>query len=328
ARREEQEPARCRSTTERWRTHCGLPAAQADSAQSLEQCLQVHERGRGRAAGAQGGGRPRLDRACRRGQRHRYDRRTAGETVSGLHPGRLPDRAPVRRHGARPCHHAQARAHDGRRRDGEERTGQRFGVYGAPAGGREHIKAITCRTDEGIERREGRFKMKLPRRNFLHLAAGAAALQAMPRIARAQAYPSRPITMIVPLAPGGLTDVIGRVLAEGMRTSLGQPVIIENVGGANGSIGTGRVARAAPDGYTLVVGVWNTHVANSVIYPLQYDVVKDFEPIGLLADAPMLLIVNKAIPANNLSEFISWLKANPDKSSMGTAGAGSPPHLL
>ena len=103
--------------------------------------------------------------------------------------------------------------------------------------------------------------MKLPRRTFLHLAVGAAAQPAISRFAWAQAYSTRPITMIVPFAPGGLTDVIGRILAEGMRTSLGQPVIIENVGGANGSIGTGRVARAAPDGYTLVVGIWNTHVA-------------------------------------------------------------------
>ena len=171
--------------------------------------------------------------------------------------------------------------------------------------------------------------MKLPhRRQFLHLVAGAAALPAVSRLARAQAYPSQRITMVVPFAPGGIVDIIARVVAEGMRPRLGQPVIIENAGGANGSIGTGRVAHAGPDGYTLIAGLWNTHVANSVIYPLQYDVVKDFEPIGLLADAPMLLIVNKAIPANNLGEFIAWLKANPDKSSMGTAGAGSPPHLL
>jgi len=166
------------------------------------------------------------------------------------------------------------------------------------------------------------------RRQFLHLAAGAAALPVVSRIARAQAYPSRPITMIVPFAPGGLTDVICRILAEGMRTSLGQPVIIENVGGANGSIGTGRVARAAPDGYTLVVGIWNTHVANAAIYALQYDVVKDFEPVLLLADAPLLLVASKAVPANDLREFIAWLKLNPDKSSMGTVGAGSPGHLL
>ena len=170
--------------------------------------------------------------------------------------------------------------------------------------------------------------MKLPRRRFLHLAVGAATLPAVSRTARAQAYPSRPITMIVPFAPGGLTDVIGRILAEGMRTSLGQPVIIENVGGANGSIGTGRVARAAPDGYTLVVGIWNTHVANAAIYALQYDVVKDFDPVLLLADAPLLLVASKAVPANDLKEFIAWLKLNPDKSSMGTVGAGSPGHLL
>src|SRR5262247_466926 len=170
--------------------------------------------------------------------------------------------------------------------------------------------------------------MKLPRREFLHLAAGAAALPAVSRTARAQTYPARPITMVVPYPPGGLTDVIGRILAEGMRTSLGQSVIIENVGGANGSIGTGRVARAAPDGYTLVVGIWNTHVANGATYALQYDVVKDFEPVLLLADAPLLLVASKAVPANDLKEFIAWLKLNPDKSSMGTVGAGSPGHLL
>src|SRR5215831_12965070 len=160
--------------------------------------------------------------------------------------------------------------------------------------------------------------MKLPRRKFLHLAAGASALPAISRFARAQTYPSRPITMIVPYPPGGLTDVIGRILAEGMRTSLGQSVIIENIGGANGSIGTGRVARAASDGYTLVVGIWNTHVANGATYALQYDVVKDFEPVVLLADAPLLLVASKAVPANDLKEFIAWLKLNPDKSSMGT----------
>ena len=160
------------------------------------------------------------------------------------------------------------------------------------------------------------------------LAAGAAALPAVSRTARAQTYPSRPITMVVPYPPGGLTDVIGRILAEGMRTSLGQSVIIENVGGANGSIGTGRVARAAPDGYTLVVGIWNTHVANGATYALQYDVVKDFEPVLLLADAPLLLVASKAVPANDLKEFIAWLRLNPDKSSMGTVGAGSPGHLL
>jgi len=170
--------------------------------------------------------------------------------------------------------------------------------------------------------------MNLLRRRFLHLATGAAALPAVSRVARAQAYPSRPITMIVPFPPGGLADVIGRIAAEGIRASLRQSIIIENVGGANGSIGTGRVARTAPDGYTLVLGIWNTHVGNAATYALQYDVVKDFAPIALLADAPLLLVAKKAIPANDLKELIAWLKANPDKASMGTVGAGSPGHLL
>jgi tripartite-type tricarboxylate transporter receptor subunit TctC len=170
--------------------------------------------------------------------------------------------------------------------------------------------------------------MKLPRRRFLHLAAGAAAVPAASRVACAQTYPSRPITMIVPFPPGGLADAIGRILAEGMRTSLGQSVIIENVGGATGSIGTGRVARATPDGYTIVLGIWNTHVANGAMYALPYDVVSDFAPVALLADAPLLLAAKKALPANDLKEFIAWLKANPDSASMGTVGAGSPGHLL
>jgi tripartite-type tricarboxylate transporter receptor subunit TctC len=109
--------------------------------------------------------------------------------------------------------------------------------------------------------------MKFPRRQFLHLAASAVALPAVSRIARAQAYPSRPITIVVPFPAGGSTDVIGRILAEKMRASLGQTIIIENVGAAGGSIGVGRVARAAPDGYTLDIGQWDTHVANGATYP-------------------------------------------------------------
>ena len=170
--------------------------------------------------------------------------------------------------------------------------------------------------------------MKLPRRKFLHLAAGAAALPAVSHVTWAQTYPSRPITMIVPFPPGGLTDVVGRLIAEGMRTALGQTIIIENVGGATGSIGTGRVARAAPDGYTITVGIWNTHVANGITYALQYDVVSDFEPIALLADAPLLFLGKKDLPANSLKELIGWLKENPDKASMGSTGVGGPGHLL
>ena len=132
----------------------------------------------------------------------------------------------------------------------------------------------------------------------------------------------------MPFPPGALTNNIARTLAEGMRISLGQSIIVENVAGADGTIGTGRVAHAAPDGYTLVLGTWNTHVTNAAVYALEYDVVKDFEPVLLLPDAPMVLIVKKTMPANNLNEFIAWLKAYPDKASMGTAGAGSPPDVL
>jgi tripartite-type tricarboxylate transporter receptor subunit TctC len=134
--------------------------------------------------------------------------------------------------------------------------------------------------------------------------------------------------MIVPFPPGGLTDVLGRVLAAGMQTSLGQSVVVENVGGADGSIGTGRAARAAPDGYTMVLGIWNTHVANAVTYRLDYDVVKDFAPIVLCAGAPLVLVAKKTIAAHDLQGYIAWLKANPGKASMATVGVGSPVHLL
>ncbi len=170
--------------------------------------------------------------------------------------------------------------------------------------------------------------MKLTRRLVLHLTAGAAAIPALPWHALAESYPSRRITLVVPFAPGALTDITARVLAERMQPILGQSIVVENVGGADGTIAAGRVAHAAPDGYTLVVGNWNTHVTNGAIYTLSYDVVKDFEPIALLPEAPMVLIAKKATPATNLSEFISWLEANPNKASMGTAGAGSPPDLL
>jgi tripartite-type tricarboxylate transporter receptor subunit TctC len=132
--------------------------------------------------------------------------------------------------------------------------------------------------------------MKIPRRQFLELAAVVVALPAVSRIARAQGYPSRPITMIVPFPPGGGTDVVGRLLAERMRVSLGQPVIIENVGGANGSIGVGRAARAASDGYTFALGAWSTFVANGAIYTPTYDLLKDFEPVSLVASQPYLIV--------------------------------------
>src|SRR6478736_9001173 len=130
--------------------------------------------------------------------------------------------------------------------------------------------------------------------------------------AQAQTYPSRQITLIVPFPPGGSTDVAARILAERMRAPLGQPVIIENVGGAGGSIAVGRVARAAPDGYTIDIGQWDTHVG-SIIYKLDYDLQKDFEPIGLISNNPQLMVAKKDLPAGSLKELIAWMKANPDK---------------
>src|SRR5262245_19748656 len=164
--------------------------------------------------------------------------------------------------------------------------------------------------------------MKLPRRNFLHLAAGAAALSAVSNIARAQAYPSRPITMIVPFPAGGPLDTIGRIVVEAMRGSFSQPIVIENVPGAAGTIGVGRVARAASDGHTLIVGFVGTHVVNGAVYALQYDVLNDFEPISLFASSSWLIVAKKSLPANDLTSLIAWLKANPDKASQGTAGVG------
>ena len=144
---------------------------------------------------------------------------------------------------------------------------------------------------------------------------------------QAQDYPVRPITIVVPYAAGGPFDATIRILSEHMRTSLGQAIVIENVSGAGGSIGTGRVAQAGPDGYTLITGGLNTHVVNPAVLQLQYDVIKDFEPIGLLAGIELLIVAKKSITAHDLKELIAWLKANPDKASLGTAGKGTTPHL-
>ena len=164
-------------------------------------------------------------------------------------------------------------------------------------------------------------------RRFVFAAAALAASLAAVAGAAAQPYPSRPITMIVPLATGGSTDVIARLMAEGMRAALGQPIIVENVTGAGGSIGVGRVARSAPDGYTIGIGQWGTNVASGAIYPLQFDLLKDFEPIALIATQPFLIVAKKTVPANNLTELIAWLKANADKVSQGNSGVGTPSHV-
>src|SRR5215510_10017667 len=137
----------------------------------------------------------------------------------------------------------------------------------------------------------------------LALVAGSAAVQA-------QTYPSRQITLVVPFPPGGSTDVTGRIMAEKMRPLLGQPIIIENVGGAGGSIGVGRVARAAPDGYTIDIGQWDTHVGG-IVYNLNYDLQMDFEPIGLMSINPLLMVGKKNLPADDLRGLVAWMKANP-----------------
>jgi tripartite-type tricarboxylate transporter receptor subunit TctC len=167
----------------------------------------------------------------------------------------------------------------------------------------------------------------MKRRRFLQVAASAAALPVVSQIARAQTYPSRPITMIVPYPAGGPTDTIARLLGERMRASLGQPVIIENVAGAGGNIGVGRVARAAGDGYTLGIGHWGSHVVNGAIYTLPYDLLTDLEPVALISDGPQLIVAARSVPAKNIEELIAWLKANPGKAMLGTTGVGGASHL-
>ncbi|HKE41249.1 MAG TPA: tripartite tricarboxylate transporter substrate binding protein BugD [Casimicrobiaceae bacterium] len=143
----------------------------------------------------------------------------------------------------------------------------------------------------------------------------------------AQNYPSHSITMIVPFAAGGPTDTIARIVAERMGKTLGQTVVVENVTGAAGSIGVGRVARAAPDGYTLSIGHWSTHVVNGAVYELSYDLLKDFEPVAMIATNPQLIVTKTTVPASSLTELIAWVKANQEKMSVGTAGVGSASHV-
>src|SRR6059058_598149 len=156
------------------------------------------------------------------------------------------------------------------------------------------------------------------RRDLVMAAVGAAA---WPALASAQSFPSRSVTLIVPFAAGGPTDVLARILAEHMRQTLGQTVMIENVTGASGAIAGQRAARATPDGYTLTIGHWGTHVLNGAVYTLQYDVLNDFEPVALVGNGPQLIIGRPKLPARDLRELISWLKAN--KATAGTAGPGS-----
>ena len=164
-------------------------------------------------------------------------------------------------------------------------------------------------------------------KSVIAVFAAAVGLALAPAAGHAEYYPSRPITMIVPLAPGGSTDTLGRIMAQGMRPTLGQPVVVENTAGAAGTIGVTRAVRALPDGYSVLWGMWGTNVANGAIYPLDFDLLNDFEPVALVATQPFLIDASKTLPANNLKELIAWLKANADKATMGTSGVGSPSHV-
>jgi len=159
------------------------------------------------------------------------------------------------------------------------------------------------------------------------LLAIAWAMLACATGALAQEYPSRPVTMIVPFPAGGPSDTLARILSERMRVSLGQPVIIENVTGAGASIGATRGAQAAPDGYTLSIGNWTSHVGSGAMYRLPFDMLADLEPVSLLTSAPLMIVGKNAVPASNGTELVAWLKANPDKVTAATIGAGSAAHV-
>jgi tripartite-type tricarboxylate transporter receptor subunit TctC len=151
------------------------------------------------------------------------------------------------------------------------------------------------------------------------LGIGAAAAE--------QPYPTRPITLVVPFAAGGPVDTVARVLAEPMRKALGQTVVVDNTTGAAGSIGVGRVARAAPDGYTVSIGHWSTHVVNGAIYSLPYDLLNDLEPVAMIASNPMVIVSRGDAPAGNLKELVAWVKSSKDPLMVGTAGVGSGTHM-
>src|SRR2546430_2970724 len=164
-------------------------------------------------------------------------------------------------------------------------------------------------------------------RKLLTVMAGARVGLASTGMAAAQGYPTHPITMIVPFPAGGATDTLARFLAEKMRGILGQPVIIENIAGAAGSIGVGRAVRSPADGYTLSIGTSTTHMLTGGLYALQFDLLKDLEPIILIGSEPLLIVGKKSLPADDLKGLIAYLKANPDKTSVGIAGVGATGHL-
>ena len=170
--------------------------------------------------------------------------------------------------------------------------------------------------------------MKLPhRRQFLHLAAGAAALPVMPRIARAQAYPSRPVRIIAPTAPGGAPDIVARLIGPWLSQRLGQQFVVENRPGGGSNIGTEAVVRASPDGYTLLLAS-NTNAINATLYDrLNFDFLRDILPVAGIVRFPMVMVVNPSVPAKTVPEFTAYAKANPGKINLGSPGIGTPPHV-
>jgi tripartite-type tricarboxylate transporter receptor subunit TctC len=167
----------------------------------------------------------------------------------------------------------------------------------------------------------------MPMSRIILAVVGTVAVLGLAASAAAQVYPSRPITMIVPFAAGGPSDTVAHVMSDVMSRSLGKNIVIENVTGASGSVGVGRVAHAAGDGYTLLLGIWSTNVINGAIYDLPYDLLKDFKPVALLPNNPMLVVSNNAVPAKNLKDLVVWAKASPTPVRAGTAGAGSGTHV-
>src|SRR5262249_45892383 len=169
--------------------------------------------------------------------------------------------------------------------------------------------------------------MKLPRRNFLHLAAGATALPAVSRIARAQAYPGRPVRIIVPFAPAGSTDIVGRLIGQWLSERLGQQFVIDNRPGGGGNIGTEAVVRAPADGYTLLLATGANAISATLYEKLSFDFIRDIAPVGSVIRFPYVMVVNPLVPAKSVPEFIAYAKTSPGKISYASAGPGAPSHV-
>jgi tripartite-type tricarboxylate transporter receptor subunit TctC len=169
--------------------------------------------------------------------------------------------------------------------------------------------------------------MKIPRRQLLHRAGGAIALAAMPRIARAESYPARPVHLIVSVAPGGSPDIIGRLIAQWLSDRLGQPFVVDNRAGAAGNIGTEFVLKAAPDGYTLLLALSSNAINASLYKDLQYNFIRDAAPVASIATIPLIMEVNPSLPVKTIPDFIAYAKTNPGKINMASGGVGSPLHV-